>query len=332
MSAERVLLSARASVLLYDDTQRQWVPAGGAPPAPSCIHIYQHPGGAARIVGRRSQPDQQVVLNCPLVRGLRYQQVTPQFHQWRGGRRVWGLNFGDPQEAAQFGTTVLQVLRVLEQGSPVGDGSGVEEPELQERHPPEEPERQAAATGTQAPIGAPPPPPGPPPLTGAPPPPGPPPSTGVPPAPPLPGGGSGFAAAIAGAKLRKTGKDEAAGAPPAPPKGEGARGGGGGGLMEEMNAMLARRRKATVQGEKAADAEPGARTQGQPAELARRPWDKSSSTLPRMKSAAPPDPPDEPELERMKQELLGEVRRELQKMKEEIIEAFVVELRKRNTP
>lgn len=109
--------------------------------------------------------------------------------------------------------------------------------------------------------------------------------------------------------------------------------------------MLARRRKATLQGDKPApkrdedgtndDAEPGARTAAQPAEPVRRPWEKASSTLPRMKSAAPTEPPsaaDEPDLERLKQELLEEVRRELQKMKEEIIEAFVVELRKRGAP
>ncbi|CAM9134875.1 unnamed protein product [Bubo scandiacus] len=118
--------------------------------------------------------------------------------------------------------------------------------------------------------------------------------------------------------------------------------------MEEMSAMLARRRKATLQGDKPVlkrdedvtsdEAEPGTRTPGQPAEPVRRPWEKASSTLPRMKSAtpaAPADPPgpaDEPNLERIKQELLEEVRRELQKMKEEIIEAFVVELRKRSMP
>ncbi|KAM9263919.1 LOW QUALITY PROTEIN: vasodilator-stimulated phosphoprotein [Morus bassanus] len=363
--SETVLCSARAAVLLYDDTHKQWVAAGGGPQTLSCIQLYHHPGANTfRLVGRKMQPDQQVVLNCPLGRGLRYSQATPQFHQWREARRVWGLSFA-PREAALFAAAVLRALRALEEGTPLSwpdpDGSAPEEPEHQERQVLEEPERRVAAAGTQAmPAGGPPPPPGPHRHRAPPPPPGPPPATGVPPAPPLPvaagaagggpGGGSGLAAAIAGAKLRKVGKDEApgAGAPPAPPKGEGARGGAGGGLMEEMSAMLARRRKATLQGDKPApkrdedvasdEAEPGTRTPGQPAEPVRRPWEKASSTLPRMKSAvpaAPTDPPgpaDEPELERMKQELLEEVRRELQKMKEEIIEAFMAELRKRSAP
>ncbi|XP_039910322.1 vasodilator-stimulated phosphoprotein-like [Hirundo rustica] len=110
--------------------------------------------------------------------------------------------------------------------------------------------------------------------------------------------------------------------------------------MEEMSAMLARRRKATEVPKKEDDvtneeAEPGARTAGPPPEPVRRPWEKSSSTLPRMKSAVPAAPSEshsELDLERFKLELLEEVRRELQKMKEEILEVFVTELRKRNGP
>uniref|UniRef100_A0A8B9Z3L7 WH1 domain-containing protein n=1 Tax=Buteo japonicus TaxID=224669 RepID=A0A8B9Z3L7_9AVES len=100
-----VLCSARAVVLLYDDTHKQWVAAGGGPQTLSCIQLYHHPGANAfRLVGRKMQPDQQVVLNCPLGRGLRYSQATPQFHQWREARRVWGLSFGAPREATLFAT------------------------------------------------------------------------------------------------------------------------------------------------------------------------------------------------------------------------------------
>uniref|UniRef100_A0A8B9YZ43 WH1 domain-containing protein n=1 Tax=Buteo japonicus TaxID=224669 RepID=A0A8B9YZ43_9AVES len=112
-----VLCSARAVVLLYDDTHKQWVAAGGGPQTLSCIQLYHHPGANAfRLVGRKMQPDQQVVLNCPLGRGLRYSQATPQFHQWREARRVWGLSFGAPREATLFATAVLRALRALEEG------------------------------------------------------------------------------------------------------------------------------------------------------------------------------------------------------------------------
>nr|XP_003230488.2 PREDICTED: vasodilator-stimulated phosphoprotein [Anolis carolinensis] len=116
--------------------------------------------------------------------------------------------------------------------------------------------------------------------------------------------------------------------------------------MQEMSAMLARRRKVAEQTEKSVpkkddgltqqdDAEAGAKT----TDSFRRPWEKTSTTLPRMKSAGAvtaSEPAvvgggDESELERVKQELLHEVRRELQKVKEEIIQAFVTELRKRGS-
>lgn len=130
------------------------------------------------------------------------------------------------------------------------------------------------------------------------------------------------------------------------PKAEGSRSTGGG-LMEEMNAMLARRRKATQVGEKpprdesASQEEPEARVPAQ-SEPVRRPWERNSTTLPRMKSSSsvamseahpsPPSSSDDSDLERVKQELLEEVRKELHKMKEEIIEAFVQELRRRGSP
>lgn len=72
-------------MLQYDEAQKQWVAAGGGPNTPSCVQLYHHQGnGSYRLVGRKMQPDQQVVLNCPLGRGLRYSQATPQFPQKLG--------------------------------------------------------------------------------------------------------------------------------------------------------------------------------------------------------------------------------------------------------
>lgn len=117
--------------------------------------------------------------------------------------------------------------------------------------------------------------------------------------------------------------------------------------MEEMNAMLARRRKATQVGEKPTKDESANQEEPEPrvpahTESVRRPWEKNSTTLPRMKSSssvtaseahpATSSSSDESDLERVKQELLEEVRKELQKVKQEIIEAFVQELRKRGSP
>ena len=44
----------------------------------------------------------QVVINCAILRGLKYNQATPTFHQWRDNRPVYGLNFMSKEEADSF--------------------------------------------------------------------------------------------------------------------------------------------------------------------------------------------------------------------------------------
>uniref|UniRef100_A0ACB8FST4 Uncharacterized protein n=1 Tax=Sphaerodactylus townsendi TaxID=933632 RepID=A0ACB8FST4_9SAUR len=326
-----VVCATRATVMLYDDVNKKWMPAGSGPQIPSRIQIYQNPTlNTFRVVGRKMQPDQQVVINSAIVKGLKYNQATPNFHQWRDARQVWGLNFSTKEDAGQFASGMLQVLEMLDSGNsvpprPTQNGPSADElAELQKRQQLEKEQQEPAERERRGPLV----------------------SGGF----QAPGGGaagppSGLAAALAGAKLKKVGKEEGPKAAPAaaPPPG----GPGGGGLMEEMSAMLARRRKVTEQGEKSIpkkeeapvqeDTEAsGART----TDAFRRPWEKTSTTLPRMKSAgaiAGSEPlsggaGDESELERVKQELLQEVRKELQKVKEEIIQAFITELRKRGSP
>ncbi|XP_063794506.1 vasodilator-stimulated phosphoprotein [Pseudophryne corroboree] len=400
--SETPVITARATVMVYDDASKKWINAGTGAAGFSRVQIfYNAVTQAYRVVGRKMQ-DQQVVINCPLVRGLKYNQATQNFHQWRDARQVWGLNFSSKEEAGQFAAGMMQALEALETGASwPQNGPKVEEQELQRRAPaePEQSVQSPVGPVTPAPTG-PPAPPGPPPVPGggppappmggppappmggppAPPmggPPAPPmggplappmggppapPGGGPPPPPPLPssggaGGGSGaggLAAALAAAKLKKVSKDESGGTPPASggaPKPDVSRtsggastggGGGGGGLMEEMNAKLARRKKITQQSERPAptatqddnDVQSG-RSQG---DSGRRPWDRGSTTLPRMKSTvgstevAPSAADDSDSMERIKQELLDEMRKELQKVKEEIIEAFMQELRRSGTP
>ncbi|XP_040903151.1 vasodilator-stimulated phosphoprotein isoform X2 [Toxotes jaculatrix] len=228
--SESSICQARATVMIYDDGNKKWMPAGTGPQSFSRVQIYHNPtNNAFRIVGRKMQTDQQVVINCPIVRGLKYNQATPNFHQWRDARQVWGLNFGSKEDAALFANGMSHALEVLNSMAdagyatlprPVSNGPSPEELEQQRRLEQQERERQererqererqererlererqAAAVpippapplapGGIAPPPAPPPPPGPPPAAGIPPPPGPPPS-GPPPAPPLPSAGGG---------------------------------------------------------------------------------------------------------------------------------------------
>ena len=55
----------------------------------------------------------QVVINCSLLKGMKYNQATPTFHQWRDQRQVYGLNFPNRQEAEAFAAAVTDVFEKL---------------------------------------------------------------------------------------------------------------------------------------------------------------------------------------------------------------------------
>ncbi|XP_035846836.1 vasodilator-stimulated phosphoprotein-like isoform X1 [Sander lucioperca] len=276
---ESSICQVRATVMLYDDNNKRWVPAGSDSPSFSRVQIYHNPvANTFRVVGRKLQADQQVVINCPIIKGIKYNQATPSFHQWRDPKQVWGLNFGNKEDAALFANSMMHALEVLSAPAGAGPQNGPSAHELEpqrrlERQRQEqqekghlERERQSSAAATApavppAPPAAPPTPPAPPPPSSGPCPPAPPPLPPggmVPPAPPPPpaggsgggrgegggGGGNDLAAALAGAKLRKTVKGEGGAAAPSPKSASSSGGGGGGCLMGEMSAMLARRRKA----------------------------------------------------------------------------------------
>nr|XP_006118091.1 protein enabled homolog isoform X3 [Pelodiscus sinensis]XP_006118092.1 protein enabled homolog isoform X3 [Pelodiscus sinensis] len=98
--------------MVYDDTNKKWVPAGGSTGF-SRVHIYHHTGNNTfRVVGRKIQ-DHQVVINCAIPKGLKYNQATQTFHQWRDARQVYGLNFGSKEDANVFASAMMHALEVL---------------------------------------------------------------------------------------------------------------------------------------------------------------------------------------------------------------------------
>ncbi|XP_019374119.1 PREDICTED: ena/VASP-like protein isoform X3 [Gavialis gangeticus] len=420
-SSEQSICQARASVMVYDDTSKKWVPIKPGQQGFSRINIYHNTAtNTFRVVGVKLQ-DQQVVINYSIVKGLKYNQATPTFHQWRDARQVYGLNFASKEEATTFSNAMLFALNIMnsQDGGPatqrqVQNGPSPDEMEVQRRQVMEQQqqqqqrqeslERRTSTTGPILPPGHPsaaaaipasssgPPPPPPPPV--------PPPPMGAapPPPPPLPAGGaqgvgtddgstSGFAAALASAKLRRVQRPEdvsGGSSPCGASKSDANRtssGGGGGGLMEEMNKLLAKslsRRKAASQSDKPADKKeeesqnedastsplPVTRGPSQPqnsSEPGKKPWERSNSVekpvssllsrnpsvtkSPDVKSPVQSQPPfrmkpvsssndvamDALDFDRMKQEILEEVVRELHKVKEEIIDAIRQELSRIST-
>ncbi|CAJ1064526.1 vasodilator-stimulated phosphoprotein-like isoform X1 [Xyrichtys novacula] len=377
------ICQVRATVMLYDDNSKRWVPAGSDTPAFSRVQIFHNrAANTYRVVGRKIQADQQVVINCPIIKGMKYNQATPNFHQWRDPKQVWGLNFGSQEDATLFATSMKQAIEAL--SAPAGKHnvltSEVSEKKILQEYQ-SQPEQAYTSTPSSPashgpPAPAAPPPPAAPPCPSAPPaPPPPPPGGAAPPAPAPPGGGGGgggnrggggasdLASALAGAKLRKTAAaDDRGGATqdskPAPSSGGGGGGGGGGGLMGEMSAILARRRKAAddpatkkaepcnedSDGSKSRFSGPDDRNEkvkdkpaGFPRPKSNSQKDSTTSSTCNSPSASASRIKSSPKgsdgvgsninMEQIKQEIVEEVKKELHKIKDEIIKAMIEELR-----
>ncbi|XP_018561654.1 protein enabled isoform X1 [Anoplophora glabripennis] len=111
-ACEQSIASARASVMIYDDVNKKWVPSGTSSGL-SKVHIYQHTVQQTfRVVGRKLQ-DHEVVINCAILKGLKYNQATATFHQWRDNKQVYGLNFSSKEDADCFARAMFHSLEVL---------------------------------------------------------------------------------------------------------------------------------------------------------------------------------------------------------------------------
>jgi len=53
-----------------------------------------------------------VVINCAILKGLKYNQATATFHQWRDNKQVYGLNFSSKDDADSFAHAMLHALDV----------------------------------------------------------------------------------------------------------------------------------------------------------------------------------------------------------------------------
>ncbi|MEE6493660.1 hypothetical protein FKM82_016907 [Ascaphus truei] len=151
-TSEQSICQARASVMIYDDTSKKWVPIKPGQQGFSRINIYQNTASNTfRVVGVKLQ-DQQVVINYSIVKGLKYNQATPTFHQWRDARQVYGLNFASKEEATAFSNAMLFALNIMnsQDGGPaaqrqapnIQNGPSPDEMEIQRRQMMEQQQQQ----------------------------------------------------------------------------------------------------------------------------------------------------------------------------------------------
>ena len=132
--------------MVYDDLNKKWVPAGSSHglskvrieisnklnltldlsiPGSHLSSFYkQHiQSGGKKVTGSwgktkwKLQTNHliiffQVVINCAILKGLKYNQATPTFHQWRDNKQVYGLNFSSKDDADVFATAMIRALEV----------------------------------------------------------------------------------------------------------------------------------------------------------------------------------------------------------------------------
>ncbi|OQV12129.1 putative Protein enabled-like protein [Hypsibius exemplaris] len=124
-SPELATVVAHATVMVYDDVNKRWIPAGNAMQnGLARVQIYHHQSNHTfRVVGRKLQ-DHEVVINCAIPKGLKYNQATPTFHQWRDQRQVYGLNFQSKDEADAFAQAMADAVSTLNALALAGAGSG----------------------------------------------------------------------------------------------------------------------------------------------------------------------------------------------------------------
>ncbi|XP_069117283.1 vasodilator-stimulated phosphoprotein-like isoform X3 [Argopecten irradians] len=115
---EVAVVTAKANVMIYDDLNKRWIPSGGTQGLAK-VQIYSHTvNNTFRVVGRKLQ-DHQVVINCAILRTLKYNQATATFHQWRDNKQVYGLNFSSREDAESFAQAMMTTLETLNQGGQV---------------------------------------------------------------------------------------------------------------------------------------------------------------------------------------------------------------------
>ncbi|KAL5008208.1 hypothetical protein ScPMuIL_013789 [Solemya velum] len=392
--SEVPIVTGRANVMVYDETNRKWIPSG-ATQGLSKVQIYQHTQNHTfRVVGRKLQ-DHEVVINCAIMKGLKYNQATPTFHQWRDNRQVYGLNFANREDAegfAQAMLTALDSLNNLIQRQPQAPQQHYQQPNYSspqeedmrrgDMHmadqrpaahpvpappaaPPQPPVQVPAAPAlAPAPPQAPAPPPAPKQTPMAPPPAAPPapPISSAPAAPAMPpaapppppmsndssggGGGGGFLEELKRAKLsHKAPESDRISQDSTSSAGSGtmlnrsqavSSGGGGGDLMSELQKKLQRKRTDVD-----ADSMPAPAPVVTQNDIRKTPQ-KSMGPLdngtkyqpesPRTLRKQTPDSHNLPngaglnDMESLKQEILTEMRREIQKLKVDIIDAIRQEL------
>jgi len=334
--AERPIFFARAVVYYFDTAKKNWTPT--AVNGFCRVDMYENPtNNTYRVIGRGINDTSQIVINSVVTKDTTYSKPSEMFGQWSDSKYIYGLNFPSKEEATTFGSSFEGVINKLKGGAT---------PAPPQPTPP--PSQPAPPTPTVTKVVAPAPPsapaktPAPPAAPTAPPaaPPAPPAAPAAPTAPPPPSNDSPPPTAGRGALLSsiqnfsKNGLKKAVTVDKADPtlaKPEANKSSGGGLMAEalkkrnEMKSPLKASEPIAVSPPTQTSQNPLSNkgTMGKPTFPASSPSKTAApfkNTAP-AKGAAPPSSLSD-DLKALKEEILIDVRREIQQMKDEILAAL----------
>ncbi|VDP01174.1 unnamed protein product [Soboliphyme baturini] len=112
--SEQAVINVHASVLVYDDAAKKWVPSGSSKQhGVSLVQILKNVQlSTFRVVGRKLQ-DHEVVINSLIGKSFKYSLSPSTFLQWRDQNVVYGLNFLNAEDASAFGTAMLSAVESM---------------------------------------------------------------------------------------------------------------------------------------------------------------------------------------------------------------------------
>jgi len=326
---EKAVFYARAVVYYFDPKTKGWAPT--AVGNSFCrVDMYENTSNNSfRVIGRGLQDTSQVVINSAVTKDTQYTRASDTFHQWSDNRYIYGLNFASKEEAEKFGGGFEGIVVKLKSGG----GTATAPPSTSQPPPAPQPQTSQAPPAPQPPPA--PKAPQPPPAPSAP---APPPAPNAPPAPPAPMPSSSESSGERGALLssiqnfgkgglkKVTTNDRST--PIVKKEDEGkasSSGGGGGGPMGMMGEILNARKK-IVSGTPPAKKESSAPPPTKSLSSAPSKTSLNTSQRPAQTPPATPSPShsgvSNAELNALKEEILAEIRKEIQQMKEEILNAI----------
>jgi len=108
--AEVSIGAGRCAVYYYDSSVRNWSAADGGI---SVINLYQNKTTNASRIVAISGKNNQVVINTPVHKDLKYVKASDQFGQFQDAKYMYGLNFATKQESDTFANVVNATVQAL---------------------------------------------------------------------------------------------------------------------------------------------------------------------------------------------------------------------------